>query len=102
MMSRNLVRIPAIACPHCHGRAIARTSEALTDLVRELRYQCQNAECDHSFVVSMAIIRTVRPSLRPNPNVYLPMSPQRPTPRPANDDVPPLETAPEKRMHATG
>lgn len=84
-------RIPAIACPHCHTRSVARTGYEITDLVRELRMVCDNLECGHIFVVQMSVIRTLRPSAQPNPAVHLPFGTWRAQPaKPANDDAPPL------------
>jgi len=94
-------RVPGIACPHCKSRSIARGSVELDLLTRELRFMCDNADCGHTFVAQLAIYRTVRPSMIPNPAVVLPFGEWRS--RPANDDqripvndnqVPAAETAP--------
>lgn len=79
-------RVPGIACPHCNARSIVRSSEQITDLVRELRVNCDNDECGHTFVVQLSIIRTIRESATPNPSVHLPFGGWYP--RPANDDRP--------------
>ena len=79
-------RIPGIACPHCGEQAVARSSEAVTELCRTLRYRCKNDDCGHDFVAQLAIIHTVRPSLRPNPLVRLPLSPSA-RPKAAANDV---------------
>lgn len=79
-------RLPAIHCPHCGGRSIVRTSVAVTELVRELRLNCTNDDCGHSFVSQLSVVRTIRQSARPNPAIRLPFGTPR-TP-PANDDVP--------------
>lgn len=54
---------------------------------------CDNDECGHSFVVTVEIVRTVWPSLRPNPAIRLPVQPHRhandDTRPAANDDAPP-------------
>lgn len=86
-------------CPHCNALAKARSSEALTPLCRELRYQCTNidgdAPCGHTFVAVIEIRRTIVQSARPNPRIKLPISPPRapmglrgPASMAANDDGP--------------
>lgn len=94
-------RSPYITCPHCGARGALRSSEQVTALVREARVICNDEECGHAFVVQISAIRTVRPSGKPNPGVYLPqggwtMPANDPDPRPANDDKPPAarEAAP--------
>lgn len=94
-------RVPGIMCPHCQTRSIAYDSVEIDPLTREIRFVCQNADCGHTFVAQLAIFRTVRPSLIPNPAVILPFGQWRS--KPANDDeqtpgndnqVPAAETAP--------
>ncbi len=94
-------RIPGITCPHCGTRAIGRDSVQVDTLTRDLRYACGNDDCGHTFVAQLAIYRTVRPSMTPNPSVILPLGEWRS--RPANDDqripvndneTPAAETAP--------
>ena len=86
-------------CPHCNHMAKARSSEALTPLCREIRYQCTNihgdAFCGHTFVAVIEIRRTIVQSASPNPRIKLPISPPRgpmpprsPAPSAANDDTP--------------
>ena len=86
-------------CPHCNYMAKARSSEALTPLCREIRYQCTNidgdAYCGHTFVAVIEIRRTIVQSASPNPRINLPISPPRapmtsrgPAVLAANDDGP--------------
>ena len=86
-------------CPHCDHLSKARSSEPLTPLCREIRYQCMNVNgddpCGHTFVAVIEIRRTIVPSARPNPRINLPISPRRapmtprgPTSLAANDDAP--------------
>jgi len=82
-------RLPLIPCPHCDARARVRTSSQETLLSRELRLQCENIDCGHTFVAQLEIIRTVVQSARPNPAVHLPVGSPRPR-HAANDDSPPL------------
>lgn len=83
-MKKRIVRIPAIACPHCGSRSITRDSVEIDLLTRELRCNCENDACGHTMVVQLAVIRTIRPSNTPNPKVILPEGQWRA--RPANDD----------------
>jgi hypothetical protein len=82
-------RIPAIECPHCKSRAIVRDSTEIFFMVRELRLSCTNDDCRHTYVAQLSVIRTIRPSDCPNPDVRLPfgnpnLGPKR---KPANDDA---------------
>ena len=61
-------------CPHCRARSTIRHSFEVTPILRELLYQCDDAECGHTFVVHAAAIRTLSPSAKPDPLVYLPIS----------------------------
>ena len=83
-------RLPRITCPHCGQRTIVRSSEQITLTYREVRLSCDNEDCGHTMLASISIIRTIRPSARPNPNVTLPIGNQNlrvPRARPANDDT---------------
>lgn len=88
-------RLPGIHCPHCGERSIVRSSEQITPIVRELRLTCDNHECGHSFVAQLSVIRTVRPSAKPNPAIHLPVgewklpAANENVPAPANDQHPP-------------
>ena len=75
-MSREARRLPYILCPHCGAKAFARVGGKASETYREVYYACANAlECGHVFVVAMTAIRTVHPSLMPNPAVHLPITP---------------------------
>jgi len=87
---------PRIRCPHCRSHAIAADSKEITITYREVYFQCRNAECGHTYVASLSVLRTVHPSRTPNPAVALPFSPaaRRWTapaqiPAAANDEGPP-------------
>lgn len=83
-------RLPAITCPHCQAKSIVRDSVQVTPTVRELRLTCDNDECGHTFVCQLSVIRTIRPSAKPNPAIRLPFGNQNlgPKARSANDDSP--------------
>lgn len=79
-----------ILCPHCGGQATIRRSEQITVTVRDLTALCDNDDCGHRFAAQLVAVRTIQPSLRPNPLIALPIAAQpiampRPT-APANDD----------------
>lgn len=65
-----------VRCPHCKQPATIRTSRELAATVRELQMQCQNLECAHTWVAYIEAIRTIAPSMTPDPQVYLPLSPR--------------------------
>lgn len=62
-------------CPHCHGLALIRSSEAMSNLVRTLYCRCINPACGHAFVAHAEIVLTLSPPAVPNPAVLLPLSP---------------------------
>lgn len=61
-------------CPHCRAHSTVRTSREVTLTLREVTYQCSNAECGHTYVVNMEFARTLSPSATPNLALKLPMS----------------------------
>lgn len=67
-----------LTCPHCGSHATIRSSKAITEITREARMQCHNVDCAHTWVSVISAIRTIAPSMRPNPKVYIPLSPNSP------------------------
>ncbi len=68
-----------------------RDSQEVTATIRELRAVCTNDECGHTFLLQLSVVRTIRPSAIPNPEVQLPFANPRlcrPRIRHANDDTP--------------
>ena len=61
-------------CPHCQAPSTIRTSVQSSAILREMFYQCTDAECGHTFVVHAEAVRTLSPSAKPDPLVYLPIS----------------------------
>ena len=61
-------------CPHCKAKAQVRTSKEVTPILREISYACPDPECGHTFVVHAEAVRTLSPSAKPDPLVYLPIS----------------------------
>lgn len=71
-------------CPHCAARMHVRTSRAVSLLSRELYLQCPNVECAYTCAAILSAVRTIAPSMRPNPKAYLPLGRTRlfaPNPR---------------------
>ncbi|MGO1072691.1 ogr/Delta-like zinc finger family protein [Lysobacter sp. CA199] len=68
-------KAPSMRCPHCKGKASARTSVELSLLYREVTYVCLYSLCGHVFVAGLEAIRTLSPSAMPDPEVDLPLSP---------------------------
>jgi len=88
---KTLTRLPAISCPHCDAKSIVRTSNDVTNMVREIRLECTNDDCGHTFVSQLSVIRTIRPSMMPREGVRLPFANPNlvgPDSKPANDDEP--------------
>lgn len=67
-----------LTCPHCNGDAVIRTSRAMSETSREASVQCEDVECAHTWVALICAVRTIAPSMRPNPRVYIPLSPRSP------------------------
>jgi len=67
-----------ITCPHCGSDSTIRTSRALSETVRESKVQCNNPDCAHTWIAYLSAIRTIAPSMTPNPKVYIPLSPKSP------------------------
>lgn len=65
-------------CPHCGTEATIRTSKAISEITREASVQCANVECAHTWVAQISAVRTIAPSMTPNPRVFIPLSPRSP------------------------
>lgn len=63
-----------IRCPHCNARARAVKSREMTNVMREVTYQCTNVHCGHTYVAGLEVMRTLSPSATPNPAVNIPIS----------------------------
>lgn len=77
-LSSSRYRRPRNRCPHCGETATIRTSKIISEITRELYMQCTNIECAHTWVNILSAVRTIAPSMCPNPKVYIPMSPHSP------------------------
>lgn len=69
---RNKLRL---SCPHCGAFARIRSSEEMTPIYREAVVECQNGECGWRGNLRLEMTQTLSPSLKPNPNIRLPLSP---------------------------
>lgn len=67
-----------LSCPHCGGLATIRSSKELSTTVREASVQCNDVECAHTWVTRIVADRTIAPSMKPNPKVFIPLSPRSP------------------------
>ena len=67
-----------LRCPHCKSKSTVRSSKELSETVREAKVQCNNPDCAHTWIAQIAAIRTIAPSMTPNPKVYIPLSPRSP------------------------
>lgn len=74
-----------LICPHCKSVATIRTSKDMTALTRELRVQCSNVECGHTFVAIVETVRTISPSATPDPLITLQLSGELPKPEPSQE-----------------
>lgn len=72
-MGRPKTRNVGVDCPHCQARAIARSSALITATCRTIYYRCDNDCCGHTFIAQLAIMHSVQPSMRPNPDIHLPL-----------------------------
>ncbi|MFY9327826.1 MAG: ogr/Delta-like zinc finger family protein [Georgfuchsia sp.] len=67
-----------LKCPHCKAKAVIRTSREMSSLTVEHTIQCQNVECAHTWVAHTSAVRTIAPSMCPDPTVYIQRSPRSP------------------------
>ena len=65
-------------CPHCHSKAVVRTSRELTPTLRQANYQCENLTCGCAFVAHLEVVRELVPSIAPNPALNIPLSEHSP------------------------
>ena len=68
------MRIISLPCPHCHSRVKAAKSRTMSEMMKEITYMCQNADCGHGFVASLEVLRTLTLSSSPNPEVHIELS----------------------------
>ncbi|WP_373997288.1 ogr/Delta-like zinc finger family protein [Duganella sp. SG902] len=64
-----------IRCPHCEARAVARSSQKMSDTMREITYVCTNPLCGHTYVAGLEVLRTLSPSAMPRRGINIPFSP---------------------------
>ncbi|GHB33045.1 ogr/Delta-like zinc finger family protein [Salinicola rhizosphaerae] len=66
---------PRNTCPHCGSVARIRYSAQITPVFREGAIECQNLECGWRGKFRYVFTDTLTPSLIPNPEVDLPITP---------------------------
>ncbi|WP_153111522.1 ogr/Delta-like zinc finger family protein [Propionivibrio limicola] len=74
-----------VLCPHCGSESTVRSSKQLSETVREAKVQCNNPDCAHTWIAQLAALRTIAPSMMPNPKVFIPLSPRSPAAQPPAD-----------------
>lgn len=60
---------PSTHCPHCGCRVRNVKTDQITATYREITYICDN--CDAQFIAALEVVRMLRPSSMPNPNVRI-------------------------------
>ena len=72
------MNVIGMKCPHCGMLATARTSRELSRTLREVKYQCRDIECGHTWMATLEAVRTLSPSGKPDPEIeaVLPFSPR--------------------------
>lgn len=68
------MRVIGLPCPHCNERVKAIKSRTLSPLFKEITYRCNNVECNHVFVASLEVLRTLSMSSQPNYELKIPIS----------------------------
>lgn len=68
------MRVVSIPCPHCQHPVKAAKSRAMSNMMKEITYMCQNPDCGHVFVASLEVMRTLSLSATPNSEVHIPIS----------------------------
>ncbi|WP_081775108.1 ogr/Delta-like zinc finger family protein [Methylobacillus glycogenes] len=64
----------SLMCPHCGSTTKVRASRSLSALSRETFHQCDDHECGHSFKSITSVSLTIVPSMKPNPDIRIPLS----------------------------
>ncbi|MBO1014040.1 ogr/Delta-like zinc finger family protein [Achromobacter sp. SD115] len=72
------MNVIGMKCPHCGTMATARTSKELSRTLREVKYQCRDIECGHTWMATLEAVRTLSPSGKPDPEIEaaLPYTPR--------------------------
>lgn len=73
-MSSPINKVSIINCPHCNARTRVTKTQAMSDTMKEITYQCTDHECGHVFVASLEVLRTVSLSSKPKQGVQIPIS----------------------------
>lgn len=68
------MRVIGLPCPHCNNGVKALKSRTLSPLLKEITFRCNNIECNHVFVASLEVLRTLSLSNTPNYELKIPIS----------------------------
>ncbi|WP_224798195.1 ogr/Delta-like zinc finger family protein [Idiomarina abyssalis] len=68
-------RLVSSICPHCGERAKCRTSKAISPLVTQRYYACQNHLCGHTYSAIEEVTHSISPAATPNEGVRLEVRP---------------------------
>ena len=94
-------RLPGMTCPDCGGPATQRTARAITSIVREVGYRCENDSCGTGFIAQISTIRITQRSATPQAgSEHIPFAAHARVAQPANDDQP-IERPPTAHDHIT-
>ena len=66
-------------CPYCGTTGVAERSCAVTEVVREITYRCQNRACKCRWVAHLQAVRVLNPPVYANHPNILPMSTKQQT-----------------------
>lgn len=91
-----------VLCPHCGSESTVRSSKQMCDTVREATVICLNPECMHSWVAQLVAVRTIAPSIKPKPGVYIPLSPRSAAAKSETDQMELGMEHPPQRMAPSG
>ena len=76
-MNHGRVSLPRafIICPHCQSAMIIRSSEYVTETVKNIYLHCLNVDCAFTGKWTVSPIHEICPSQMPNPAVNIPPCP---------------------------
>lgn len=67
----------SMRCPHCRHRGTVRSSVEVTELHRDLWYQCSNIACGHTWRAQLSFVHTISQPANPRPGLSLPVGDQK-------------------------
>jgi hypothetical protein len=77
---------PKVQCPNCSGDVHCIRSRQMTDLIREITYQCLEDDCGIRFVAQLIAVRIIRSAwLREDLDLPVVLPPQKTHPPPPEE-----------------